>query len=632
MAEEIEKILCSQVMDGEVNISESNLEDSNSEFEQCMDLLSAERSEKNYDWNSDIHIPEFASHWLTQSSLDVGQYFQTREFVTAYLEDGSEDAKEAAAASTECINNTLNRRGLNHYLKFVRGKGINNIVGRVYAKCWWEQKTKQGVIGSELGFEEAGVDEYGMPMMIPVENDIIGDVPVIDQFNYDIWDQRNVFTDNSYVYSIQEKQFITFRSEMTLSKLKEKKKANGYFNLDKLSEIKPPHKTKFKSEAADKDDNFDPVISAAEKPYDIYERYGVFWYLKGKKGSNAIGLDNEGKPKDNAELEECIITVAVSNDKRVLIGFKRTPFIDAMGRPYKPVLRGLCYVNLTEDAGVGDGRYSKELQIAIDDTFNVSQDRTMLATLPTLKTKKYALDDNSTIYFEPGHNMEVEDTSDVEEFKISDNITGALQQISMLTDKMQQVDSIQPPQMGDVGMASTTATAFAGAFRATGERTNYKSLTFENTFLCDLYWMIQQMTFRFAKPQTGYALMKDKVYDFDPSREYYYKPVSQSIEPEYSKAAKRKELTTIIGYLAQIATLHPDGVKALNYALFKFFKLFGDENEDIANMLMNQNVPMQEGGVGMTETPQTMAGSNQYLLPASGPELDARGMADIRAF
>ena len=152
-------------------------------------------------------------------------------------------------------------------------------------------------------------------------------------------------------------------------------------------------------------------------------------------------------------------------------------------------------MNLVEDSGSGDGKYSKELQVAIDDTFNVAQDRTMLAALPTFTTDKHAEQDNSEIYFEPGHNIPLTDpTKGIYEFKISSDTTGALQQIGMLTSKMQQVDSVQPPQMGDTGAASTTATAFAGAFQATGERSNYKSLTFENTFLTELYWMIQQMT------------------------------------------------------------------------------------------------------------------------------------------
>lgn len=631
---EIDDILADQVITGEVLISEANRQPIIDEFEECVDLLDAQRREKNYDWNSDISIPEFASHHLTQSSIDAGQYFQSRDFVTAYLEDESEVAKANAAAATELINRTLNQKYLHHYLKFVRAKGINNIVGHVYAKCWWEQETIEEPI-TITRYEQMDIDDYGEPLTSPEQVPAIREVSevipqqkaVIDRFNYDIWDERNVWMDGSYTYSLQDKRWVTFGSEMTLSELRENEDKNGYFNLDKLEEIDPPSETQFKSRGQNKYDREEPVTSAVERPYDIYERYGKFWYLKGKPG---IGID--GKPKKNAQLLECIITVAASNDQKVLIGFKPTPFLDAYQKPYRPLLRGLCYVNLVRDSGTGDGKYSKELQVAIDDTFNISQDRVMLATLPTFTTDKLAEQDNSEIYFEPGHHIPLTDPKGgIYEFKVSDNIQGALQQIGMLTQKMQQVDSIQPPQMGDVGQASTTATAFAGAFRATGERANYKSMTFENTFLVDLYWMIQQMTFSFAMPETGFQLMGEKIYDFDPSKDYYYKPVSQTIEPEYSKAAKRKEWSTIIGYAAQIP--HEDTVKLLNYAFAQFIKLMGDEYQDFADKLLDESKPIQnEGGTEMVAGQTGMAPSNQNMIPQSTAETDARGIANVGIF
>jgi hypothetical protein len=223
---------------------------------------------------------------------------------------------------------------------------------------------------------------------------------------------------------------------------------------------------------------------------------------------------------------------------------------------------------------------------------------------------------------------------EIHEFKITDNIQGALQQIALLTAKMQQVDSIQPPSMGDTGNASTTATAFAGASRATGERANYKSLTFENTFLCELYWMIQQMTFTFAKPQTGFLLMGEKVYDFNPSRDYFYKPISQSIEPEYSKANKRKEWTTLLGYLIQLVPIRPDAIQLINYALSEIVKLMGDEYSNIASILMNPNqpnLPEAGAGAGLQGGGSVSAGgggmqmSNQNNVPMSANEQSARG-------
>jgi hypothetical protein len=222
----------------------------------------------------------------------------------------------------------------------------------------------------------------------------------------------------------------------------------------------------------------------------------------------------------------------------------------------------------------------------------------------------------------------------VHEFKISDNIQGALQQIAVLTTKMQQVDSIQPPSMGQTGNASTTATAFSGAFKATGERANYKALTRENTFLIDLYWMIQQMTYRFAKPETGLKLMGEKVYDFDPSKDYYYKPLSQSIEPEYSKVAKRKEWTTIIGYLIQLVAVRPDIIPLINYSLGEFVKLMGDEYQNVAKMLMDPQQPNlpDAGGGPQTQQPASAGAlpmSNQNGVPQGAMEQSARGMAQV---
>jgi len=636
----VEEQLVKQVFDGEYSVAKSNQEADADEFEAYIDLLDSERSEKEYDWMSDIRIPEFASHVLTQSSLDVGQYFQTRDFVEVYLEDDSDEAKANSEAAKELINRTLNRRDLYHYQKFIRGKVINNISGRVYLKCWWEQETKQDVVGEEISYEPLDVDVYGNPLidesqepaMREVRTPIIGEVPIVDQFNYDVYDPRNVFTDNSYVYSLQQKQWVIFRDEVTLQELKDSAKSNGYFNLDKLKDLKPSGDTETSKETYNKEKNFQPAASSVEKRFDRLERYGKFWVVGEHDedgniipGTEKPGIDEFGKPLDNAELHEVIITLIVSGGSKILIGFKLTPYLDANDNPYRPIIRGLCYIHPTEDGGVGDGKYTKELQIAIDDTFNISQDRTMLATLPTLKGRKYALEDNSTVYFEPMHTIELDNPDDLEEFQISDNITGALNQIAMLQAKMQQVDSIQPPTMGQTpAMASTTATAVATAAQGTNMRTNYKSLTFENTALIDLYWMIQQMTWRFAKPETGLKLMGDKIYDFNPTKDYYYKPVSASIESEQSKIMKRKEWATVLGYVSQLQ--HPNAVKLVNYILSEIAKLMGDEYANFANKLLDESIPIEQGGGGggQQTNPAMPAVSNQNLLPMSTSEVATR--------
>jgi hypothetical protein len=186
--------------------------------------------------------------------------------------------------------------------------------------------------------------------------------------------------------------------------------------------------------------------------------------------------------------------------------------------------------------------------------------------------------------------------------------------------------------MGDTGAASTTATAFAGASYATGERANYKSLTFENTALVELYWMIQQMTLAFAKPETGMNLMGEKVFDFNPSRNYWFKPLSQSIEPEYSKNAKVQQWSTILGYVAQVQ--HPKAVAMFNYIMGEVVKLMGDETANFADKFLNEDEPLQPpdgAGAGMVGG-GGMPVSNQNNVPMSGAEMGTRGIANIGAF
>jgi hypothetical protein len=141
--------------------------------------------------------------------------------------------------------------------------------------------------------------------------------------------------------------------------------------------------------------------------------------------------------------------------------------------------------------------------------------------------------------------------------------------------------------------------------------------------------MIQQMTLQFAKPETGFKLMGDKVYEFNPSKDYYYKPLSQSIEPEHSKLAKRKEWTTLFGYAAQIP--HPDAVKMLNYIFGEITKLMGDEYANFNEKMLGESVPIEntQGGGGMQEASGAGAVSNQNLIPMTGAELGTRGIANI---
>jgi hypothetical protein len=635
--EYIEKKLAAIILDDEVAVAERNSQEQTNEYEAIIDMLECERSEKDYDWMSDIFIPEFPSHVLTQSSLDASQYFQTRDYVDVYLEDEGAESIAKSKAAKECINRTLNQKHLYYYQKYMRAKIDNNLGGFVYLRCWWEQEMEP-ILVTEKRMQTLDIDEFGEPItdteiQVParrvVEVRVPGEKIIKDRFNFDVVDRRNVFTDNTYCYSLQQKSYVTIRFERTLQQLNKDKLAMGYINLDKVKDMKPPDETETSKASYNKDDKDNKTQNKLSKNYDIYERTGDFWCLVKRNERDEIveinpGIDEEGEPLDNAEFISVFITYAVSGSSRVLIRFQVNPYLDAIGIPFKPLIRGICYIHPSKDTGIGDGKYSRELQQGINDTVNLSNDRVRLATLPVMKGRKFAVEDNATIRFEPNHVIELEDpANDLTEVQISDDITGAITQIDMLTGKMRQVNSIYPTTMGDLPrQASTTATAVAGAETRSNTRANYKSLTFEHTCLVPLYWMILQMTWQFAKPETGVKLMGRKVYNFDADADYVYKPLSQSIEAEYSKTAQRKEITQLISFIAPIP--NPKTPRLVNMLLVKMLELMGDEHSDIRGALLDENAPVASPA-GTAPAAGGAAVSNQNQIPTSDLEATTRG-------
>ena len=594
--------ISSIVVDREVTFSIQAQTDEFEDYEAYLDLFDAIRSEKDYDWESDISLPEAAANWLTQSAIDVGQYFKTRDFAECYISDDSDEAEKAADAAKECVNRTLNRRGLYHYLKFLRAKNINHMASNITLECWWEK---------ELEMVEE-VDE--------TTGEVLTTQRVVkDHFNYDVHDPRNVLMSREYVYTIQDKKYMIIRDERTYSELVAEQGRHQYFDLEQLKKEKPQGDTQTK-EAIGQSENDEPD-DTLEKSFDRYRRFGKFWVKDGRPG-----IDEYGDVIEGAELKECIITVVHWCGKKHLIGFQETMYRDAHGNAFRPLIRGICYVHPTQDGGVGDGTYVRELQIAVNDTFNLGNDRTRLATIPTLKTRRNSVEDTmDTVMIKPGHRMELNDPDDVQEMIIQDNISGTMAQMGVLSSKIQDIMNIQPTTRGALpAQSSQTATAVFGAESNVGVRSNYKAMSFEYTVLTELYWMILQMTYMFAEDETKIELMGEKVEFFDPSLDYFYKPLSQSIETDQSKDVKIQRFSMLLGYVSQIQ--HPDTIKVVNNLLGKIFSLSGDEVENVAEGLFDSNKPMMEpGGVG--DVAQQGAGvptSNEYGMPQSGGEQMAR--------
>ena len=643
---DVEAHLAKIVVSQEFRVGKANQRWDDADYESYVDLLDGMRRDKNYEWMSDVHIPEFASHQLAESANDVEQSFQTRDFTEVYIEDPMGMA--AAEASKELINRTLNQRHLYYYLKHIRSKLINRLDGRVYFMANWERDIRREKVGEEEVEEALEVDILGQPFVDPERQrvatrttvePVYGDVIHKDRFNFEIVDRRNVITDNVYTYSLQEKKFVIFKwpQGKTLSELKAEAGAEGYFNLDVVREKAPKGDAHLesRSETDNKDEDWQPTHLPDNVPMDGFKRFGEFWckVLSRDENGKALtvepGIDEEGKPIDNAELHEVIMSFALPEQKEVLIQFHLTPFVDADDKPYKPVGRGICYVHPVKDGGFGDALLTKELSIAIDDIFNVSQDRTMLATYPSFLIKKHLSEENPGGYsIRPGGAIPVDDPkSDFTELEIGGDITGALAMMGVVTDKMRTADAVPRGTTGDVpALASTTATAWAGA-EASGEtRRNYKSYSFDYTFSHELYWMIQQMTLRFAQPETGLKLMGDKVYDFDPTLEYTYKPVSSAVETEHSKFTKFKNLDMMLAKTVQIQ--HPDAMKLVNKILSDMYRLLGDEYSEYSNALLDESIPI-ENKAGSQAGPTGGGPSNQAGIPQSGGEMAAREFANV---
>ena len=623
------------VIDSEYTVGLSNKDYDNEEFQSYIDMFECERTEKNADWRSDISIPQFFSLIVTQASNDAAPFFSSRDFVESYVMEGKKTAE--SNADERLINRTLNQKHLHMYHKYMRLRLINYMKGECYARLWWEKKTKivmrpdtQLVLSGDTDiYGNSLTDRENQTPAVIEENIMVEDEVIVhDRFNFEVIDPRNVITDNAYSYSLEDKAYVILRSEVSLDKLQEDAEQNEYFNLDQLKDANDSGETETARETTNLNDRETIPDKTPTKLFDKIERFGKFWVIVKEKEADDYptkvesGYDDSGKKKENAEFIECLITFVKDSSKTVMIGFQPQKCRASTGESYRPVIRGLHYIHPTEDSGMGDGKPQKELQIAIDDTFNLNNDRSMMAAAPVFKMKKYGNEDNATIRFEPEHVIELDDPKDLEEIRIDDNINGSHVQIGFLKSMSEQAFAQSPSTMGMLPQdSSVTATAIAGADARANVRSNYKSLTWEYTFLNPFYWMISQLTWQYVdKEDTALKLLGDKLLDFNPDGDYYWKPVSQSIETEYSRGTKIKQLTNVMGLVVQVP--NPKAAQLFNYMMAKVLSLMGDENEAFANYLLDPNAPPPV--TGQQTAQQGQATSNQAGLPQSGIEEGAR--------
>ncbi len=613
--EDIENWMAKKVVDEEYKTAKNAMQAENADFESTIDMLEGNRNEKNYEWMSDINIPQFVSIILTQGSDWAGQYFQSRDFVDVKLEGSDPLDKFKCKAAKKCINQILNNRKIFHYHKYIRGRTINSLAGMVYGLCWWEKKIVSRKVIKERE-EQLSVDNLGnilvpgsdqIPAKRIVKYEDVENEVVKDQFNYQIIDPRNIFTNNKYCYSIQEKDYVIIRDEVSYEDLKLEENEKGYFNLHLVKEFQDGQietetaKETYKRREIDKEPERKVI-----KRFDRLIRFGKFLAVM-KKGIATPGYDKDGKVIEEAELIEAIMEFVIPQGEKakILIRFQETPYRDSKGEPYKPLIRGWCYIHPTKDIGLSDGKYLRELQIAINDNFNMGMDRVHLGTIPVMKGRKWSLEDNTTLNFEPGNIMELEDPKDVEEFKIDTNIIGTIDVNSMLIGMAEKVSATSPTAMGELPRKpSTTATAVGATEARSNARENYKNLTYEYTFLLDFYWIILQMTYQFAEPETALKMMGDDAQYFDPDADYTYVPLSSNIETEYRKDRKIQQIDQLIGRL--VSYPNPKTVKVLNALLAMVFENYGQEFNEYSKYLLDENAPVDMGKATGGTTPANM--------------------------
>jgi hypothetical protein len=652
-----ELYLKSLVIDSEYKVAEANNQEQYQDYESILDMVELIRNEKNYDWQSNIFIGLLLSHMLTDTATWAAQDFASRDFTDVIAEGNNPGDLQKAKSAKVLLNALLNVKDVYHFQKRLRGRTINWIFGQVYALVWWEKKTAiRRIPRPPLVTVARDIDEEGniVPRVVqqeqePYEEEVI----IYDRFNYDVFDARNVFTDFSYTYSAQQKSWITLRSEKKWSQIQADAEQFNYFNLDVLKEklfgTEKERKVRQTPESETSKKTFNKmggaynskqkIFKEVDPTLDVLDRYGLIWAVVKERGDQdepidiEPGYDSYGSLDPKGELVEAIITYVGMGEEYTMIGFRPTWAVDSKGQPFKPIIRGWCYVHPTKDIGLSDGKNLREMNIAANDTFNICNDRTMLATLPVMKGRRDALEGNPTVFIEPENVIMLEHPNeDLVEMQIRDNIQGGMTQMAFIKGTSSEMDAIWPTTMGGLPeKTSTTATAVAGAENRTGARGNLKAMTWAYTFDVEFYTMILQLAYRFMDEKTLKKILGEELFQsFDPDGDFTYIPISENLEGEQSKAKKIQNYDQMMGRLQGLMKIAPKEILPIvAWIVGQQATLLGGEYREIERDLktLASAKPQEEGkGAESTKDGKPPMTQNQFGGQPSATEEMARGM------
>jgi hypothetical protein len=613
----VEDVIVKQIY-SEYTIGNDNNTQDNIDFEAALDMFDNVRTERDYDWQSNIPIPEFLNAIQGQTADDVNAYFARKEFVSVNVQSKEPEHIAAADSAKDMIDRTLSKTDLNFFQKYIRISQTKNICGRSYIRCWWEQDIKKIKIPIKHLTILEDVDINGQPKTDPSQQSGTIEETVDEEFNevirdrfaFDVVDPRNIVYSGEFEYNLRNKNWITLRFESTLHELKRNSETMGYMNLDKLEGIKLSGETEVKIKTTDWDSRGtakrDPDVTPV-KNLMILERWGMDYAIVKKRDVNGhaseieYGYDERGEPLENAELVHLVQNVAVLNgesSEQILIRYELNPYKDNYGNPYIPLVRGLCYIHPTKDRGFGDDVGYRGLQKAINDTFNANNDNTLMGMLKIIKQPEGFDEDEMPLRIEPmavwPANTEVVD--------FASNTVPAMNQLQMLTSKFNETNA---RDSGVPVLSSAAATTVARAEKQVNVRSQYKNLVFEHTMMGNLYWMIIMMSSQFMLAETAITMLgQESALAFNSDLDYHYKPISESIETDSTSGAKIDRLNTALGYVMNSQNAKAPAVA--NGILKKIFKLMGKEEEEITGELFDESEPLggpldgvtQQGGGG----------------------------------
>jgi len=648
VSEDVQKGLIKYLSD-ELDVAKRNNAKVQGDFEDFYHMVHCIRDAKAEVWRSDISLPEFLSRLLTQIGNFATQYFGSTDYVETDIDsDDPKDVAEAKAAK-KLLNHILNDKDTYYYQKIIRLLMFVFPTGYGIIKGYYNQQTEQ-VISHYNQRSELSVDpetgEYmaddGLPYSDPtmqraafntIQEPVYKTSVIVDRPEFDVYPNQNVFMSPEYTYSLNDKEWIVFEGEgKTLASFRTAADRMGYFNLDLLEKEEPEGERG--SKTYNRDGQYEEHPQPPEKVFIPYERWGRFPYIAYDDGTFKPGIDENGVILPDAELGECIITYVKcreADDIGHIVGFRKS------NHSKRPMARFLCYVDAVNDNGFGDGEANRELNIAMDDNFNLMYDRARMAMTPAFKGKKF-MGLPETIQYAPGYIIPMENPdSDLKEMVIQDNIQGGIAAHNLLASRMDFVMATAPQTMGQSADRAETATQASIINQRASIRIGMKSMNQEFIGFAEFYDMLLTMCDDFMLPETLENILGDLAFSYNPKRKNKFKPVSQALETEESKQFKIRTLQGMLQVVGSVMHLNPKAPRTMNAIIGEIFETHGKKFKHIKKFLLEDNpetvalyqIYTGSQGQGTAPMPQNPMAppQNQSGLPQQQPEQAARMMA-----